>query len=265
MASAGPVIVKLGGSILTRKREEGRVRPKVLARLAQEIASAATPVVLLHGAGSFGHPGAVRFRLAEPPEPNPDPHRARGAAIVAAEVRKLHGRVLAALVEAGSAPVSVPASTLATNRGGRLDHLDPALFQSTLAAGQVPVSFGDVVRDSEWGFSILSADAIAVALAGPLHAGRVLFVTDVDGVYETPSDGGRRKLIPRLTDQVVESLPVRPGVPDVTGGIRAKAQAMLALGRAGIRAGLISGLRHHALSRALKGEEVYGSWSGPDS
>ena len=44
--------------MLTRKRQAARLRPKVLHRLASELAAPGhPPFVLLHGAGSFGHPG----------------------------------------------------------------------------------------------------------------------------------------------------------------------------------------------------------------
>ena len=66
-----PVIVKLGGSVITRKNEVERARPKILTRLAEELAADPTvPLVVLHGAGSFGHPGAKRWGLARPPEPS---------------------------------------------------------------------------------------------------------------------------------------------------------------------------------------------------
>jgi isopentenyl phosphate kinase len=59
----------------------------------------------------------------------------------------------------------------------------------------------------------------------------------------------------------VERLRPGSGAPDVTGGIRAKAEAMLAIAHAGVDAGLISGLTDGGLSRALRGEMVYGSWA----
>ena len=92
MPEAGPVVVKLGGSVLTRKREAARLRPKILHRLAEELAAPGNPpFVLLHGAGSFGHPGAVRWNLAKPSADAADrDRRVRGAAIVSAEVRRLH-------------------------------------------------------------------------------------------------------------------------------------------------------------------------------
>ena len=265
-AALGPspplVVVKLGGAVLTRKREVERPRPKLIARLAREVAgTTGRRVVLLHGAGSFGHPGAKRFGLARAPLPTESvAERARGAAIVAAEVRRLHLLVLRALVAAGASPASVPMATHARNRAGTLVGLDPRPFVETLDRGLLPVSFGDVVPDETWGASILSADTIAIELARALHPERVVFVSDVPGVLEGPPNG-RRRVVAELTTGAVEPLRPRAGVPDVTGGIRGKADAMLAIAQLGADAGLISGLSDGAVARALRGETVYGSWA----
>ncbi len=266
MSDASPVVVKLGGSVLTRKREAARLRPKILERLSSEIVAAASgPIVLLHGAGSFGHPGAVRWNLARPPaDVSEEAHRTRGAAIVSTEVRRLHGFVLKSLLEAGLAPFSVPPQVIALNQAGKLLELDIGPFRAALQSGGMPVSFGDVVHDSAWGSSILSADTIAVELVRRLPARRLLFVSDVEGVLRPPEGGRRRQVIPELTKEALASLQPSDGVPDVTGGIRAKAEAMLEAAGAGADAGLISGLRHGALSRALRGERVYGTWCTPE-
>jgi len=257
-----PIIVKLGGSVITRKREVERARPKVLARLAAEIAEVDDqPVVLLHGAGSFGHPGAKQFGLARAPLPSETAgRRARGAAIVATEVRRLHLLVLRALVRAGTSPASVPIATHARNREGRLVAFDSSPFSDALRRGFLPVSFGDVIPDEEWGASILSADTIAEQLVAPLGAKRVVFVSDVPGVLEGPLRG-RRSVVRDLTEEVVTTLRPGAGAPDVTGGIRGKAEAMLRIAHGGADAGLISGLTDGGLSRALRGEMVYGSWA----
>ena len=266
MGTRGPAeprtltVVKLGGSILTRKQAEERLRPKLLVRLAEAVAGASGSLILLHGAGSFGHPGAVRFGLARSPgEGSEGRERSRGAAIVSAEVRRLHLAVLRALVDAGARPWSVPAATVARNRAGVLDEVDSAPFAEALGVGLLPVSFGDVVPDADWGRSILSADAIAVALARELPVRRVLFVSDVPGVLEARGTG-RPQIVPEVTQELVGRLSPRAAGPDVTGGIRGKARAMLEIGALGADAGLISGLSDGLLSRALAGETVPGSW-----
>lgn len=260
--SAPIVIVKLGGSVITRKREIEKLRPKVLARLAREVAEVRDRrVVLLHGAGSFGHPGAKRFGLARAPaEAVAAAERVRGAAIVAAEVRRLHLAVIRELVHAGGVPLSVPMSTHARNRAGELVHLDPSPIVDGLEGGFLPVSFGDVVPDEAWGSSILSADTIALALVPALGAERVVFVSDVEGILEGPP-GRKRSVVRAISAETVASLRPASGVPDVTGGIRGKATAMLAIAAAGADAGLISGLSDGAVSRAIRGGMEFGSWA----
>jgi isopentenyl phosphate kinase len=256
------VVVKLGGSVITRKREVERLRPKILERLARELASVTeVRLIIVHGAGSFGHPGARRFGLARPPEPTVAPaRRARGAAVVAAEVRRLHYSVLKALVGAGASPLSVPIATHARNRAGALVAFDATPFTDALARGHVPVSFGDVVPDDAWGSSILSADTIALALVPVLHPVRVVFASDVPGILEGPP--GRRRTVAReVTDDVIAGLAPESAATDVTGGIRGKASVMRAIASAGADAGLISGLTDGALSRAIRGEGVNGSWA----
>jgi isopentenyl phosphate kinase len=256
------VVVKLGGSVITRKREVERVRPKILARLARELVSVTDRrLVVVHGAGSFGHPGARRFGLAEPPEAGADPtHRARGAAIVSAEVRRLHLAVLRSLVDAHGSPISVPMATHARNRAGELVSLDATPFEDALERGLMPVSFGDVVPDDEWGSSILSGDAIARELVPTLRPERVVFVSDVAGILEGPP-GRRRSVVREVTDDVVRALRPSSRAPDVTGGIQRKAAVMRTIARAGVDAGLISGLTDGALPRAIRGEFFYGSWA----
>lgn len=259
-APTRPTVVKLGGSLITRKNDLEKVRPKVLARLAEELAASdGRPVVVLHGAGSFGHPGARRFGLARAPEGAPA-ERTRGAAIVSSEVRRLHLHVLRALVGAGARPWSVPAASVGANREGSLVRFDPGPFRWALEQGLLPVSFGDVVPDEAWGTSILSADTVAVELARALPAGRVVFATDVPGIYTTPEHRAK-EILAEVTEEALRALAVRPGAPDVTGGIAAKGAAMCRIARDGVDAVLISGLSDGALSRAIRGEAVYGSWA----
>jgi len=62
MPSKTPLtILKIGGSVITdRKGERPRLRGRRLARIAREIAEGRRPgdsrLIIIHGAGSFGHP-----------------------------------------------------------------------------------------------------------------------------------------------------------------------------------------------------------------
>ncbi|MFZ0699397.1 MAG: isopentenyl phosphate kinase [Thermoplasmata archaeon] len=256
------VVVKLGGSVITRKREVEKLRAKVLARLARELASITDRrVIVLHGAGGFGHRTAARFGLNQPPASGASSReRARGASIVSAEVRRLHLAVLRALVDAGASPWSIPIAQHVIQREGRVERIDLAAFAAALERGHMPVSFGDVVPDSAWGFSILSADTIALQLARTVHPDRVVFVSDVEGILG-PLHAGRRAVLPAITAKSIDSLAPPAGATDVTGGIRAKSRVALEIAEGGTDAGIISGLRDGALSGAIHGNVFYGSWA----
>ncbi len=266
-ASPVPLVVKLGGSVLTRKGEDRRARPKVIQRLASELAEglreSPQPLLLVHGAGSFGHPAALKYRLSQAPsKEGAGAGRARGAALTAWGVRELHQSVLRALLDVGLPVFSVPPFPMMENRQGRFAGLSLAPFERILAGGGIPVTFGDVVLDEGWGFAILSGDTLVGELARGVGSRRALFVSDVPGVLEDRRPGPMR-IVRTLSDGTVESLTPTPGVPDVTGGLRGKVSVMLDLARQGVSCGLISGLTPGLVSRALQGEEVYGSWARP--
>src|SRR5258708_2350151 len=64
--NAGPIILKLGGSVITEKRSgKPVIRTSQVKRLAREVArSTHSPLILLYGGGSFGHPLAHKYRLS---------------------------------------------------------------------------------------------------------------------------------------------------------------------------------------------------------
>ena len=55
------VVIKIGGAVVTDKSQLEFARPEVIRCLAEDLApscAAGPDVVLVHGAGSFGHPQA---------------------------------------------------------------------------------------------------------------------------------------------------------------------------------------------------------------
>src|SRR5258706_7253787 len=149
-------IVKLGGSVITDKTAEvPTLRGGDLKRLAGEVVGALGETIVLHGAGSYGHPGAKKYKLREG---LPAPYAVKGAAEVRASVGALSALVMEALRDAGAAPWPLPPSSVATMREGELKRLDWEIFDAALGRGLTPISHGDVVLDDTLGVSILSAD-----------------------------------------------------------------------------------------------------------
>ena len=63
------IILKIGGSILTNKNAVSEVDTKSLKRIASEIKSSLDnsfkELIIVHGAGSFGHPPAKKYKIGE--------------------------------------------------------------------------------------------------------------------------------------------------------------------------------------------------------
>ena len=120
------VLVKLGGSLITRKDRPDTPRLEVIDRLAREIAEAwpglEGGLVLGHGSGSFGHAAAHEFGLlgdgASGRAPNGSSEGvaqiARGAPHVQRKAAELHALVMAALREADLPAFSIAPSSAAT-------------------------------------------------------------------------------------------------------------------------------------------------------
>ena len=58
-------IIKLGGSVITQKEKQATFRVDVMNNLAKQISQSVEPVILIHGAGSFGHGFARQYSLNE--------------------------------------------------------------------------------------------------------------------------------------------------------------------------------------------------------
>ena len=259
LASGVPIkIVKLGGSVITKKgASEGVAEAEVLARLAREVMAAGGETIVLHGAGSFGHPGALKYGLKAGLAAKGS---LQGAAEVRASVARLNGRVMEALRDAGAAPWPLPPSSIATMREGALKKIDWEIFDAALGRGLVPVSHGDVVLDDTLGVSVLSADDIAVALSRHLHPTLVVFAVDVDGVFDRDPGEDGAALIQRLKASDKVAIPEGTGkAADVTGAMAGKLKAAQAIAFGGARVRIVNGQVPGRVEDALSGKDVTGT------
>src|SRR5512136_132348 len=119
------LLVKLGGSVLTDKARLRTPRKAAIARLTKELAGLGDDLIVVHGAGSFGHVLARKYLLNGPASPG----KVRGAAAVQRDVRALDGLVVDGLIRAGLAPMVIPPSAVLGLDGGRVASFDLAPFQ----------------------------------------------------------------------------------------------------------------------------------------
>ncbi len=223
------IVLKLGGSVLTDKSTPETVDERALERAASSLAAARdadgdptrSRLVVVHGAGSFGHHHAERHGLTV----DSGTHDATALWDVHDAMRRLNDRVTTALREAGLSPAPVhPFSLAHRDADGHLT-MPTAGIETMLAEGFVPVLHGDGVAQRGAGVTILSGDEVVARLARDLGADRVGMCSTVPGVLR---DGD---VIPRIEtlDDVGDALGGADGV-DVTGGMAAKVDTLLGLG-----------------------------------
>lgn len=174
---ARPVLVKLGGSILTDKSVEATFRRPAARRLLSEIAKANVPTVLLHGAGSFGHPQAALHRLGQA-KAKPD-----GVAEILAAVGALAAQMVTLAQEAGLRPLAFPLHSTVHTEGDGLADLPVEAVAKAVEEGYTPMLHGTLVRDAALVWQVVSADRLMQELAAELTPRLAVFATDVDGVF----------------------------------------------------------------------------------
>lgn len=251
------LLVKLGGSVITDKRNYRVLREEVLDRLAREIAGSHEPVVIVHGAGSFGHVIASQHRIQDGYH---EEAQIMAASRVMEDVRTLNLAVMSALLRSGLPAVSLPPSALVRLREGRMESADVEVFRRYLDLRIAPVTFGDVALDLARGFGICSGDLMMEVLARELGPRRTIFCSDVDGVFTSdPAMDPSARLLEVVDRTTLSSLPRTQRCADVTGSIFGKIETMLRIASHGEGSMVINGLVPGRLAAAMRGDEVVGT------
>ncbi len=252
------ILLKLGGSLITRKEVPFSFRHRVMRRLASEILPAAERegLVVVHGGGSFGHPLALEYSLHRGLSSE---HQLRGVALTRHAMAELNRLVVGCLLDAGVSAFGVQTSAIAKCSGGRLEGLELSTVRWLLKHGLVPVLCGDVAQDSELGACILSGDTLLRVLALELKPERIVLATDVDGVYTARPDKPGAELVPEITPREAHRLKLSLEGGDATGGMRRKLEELLELAKHGYTSLIINALEEGRLRKALSGESVRGT------
>ncbi len=254
---ARPVLLKLGGSILTDKTKEGTFRRGVASRVMQEVAKAKVPTVILHGAGSFGHPVVARSGLGAGAL---DAGKAQAVGDTFAGLADLESRVLAAASAAGLRPVPLPLHlSVRYDAGDGLSELPVTEILDLLADGWTPVLHGTLVRHPKSGWQVLGADRLMAELAGLLSPRFALFASDVDGVFDKdPKTDPAATLMAQVSRHTAPT--PRSGGPgwDVTGRMAGKLERAFTVADA-CPTLIVNGLIRGRVGDALRGKPVTGT------
>ncbi|NJD77287.1 MAG: isopentenyl phosphate kinase family protein [Candidatus Methanoperedens sp.] len=245
-----PVILKIGGSVITEKGSVSSTRKDNIDRISHEIASFKSEtdvdLILVHGAGSFGHPQAMKWIK--------DGFDARGVYQTHSSVKILNSMVLDSLTCAGINALPIHPLSSCLLEDGRLVDMQVEKIKIMLDRDIVPVLHGDVVMDRKQGASVLSGDRLVPYLAIALNASKIGAGSDVDGVLDEKG-AVIKKITPHnfidLKNQIRGS-----ASSDVTGGMLGKVSEFLELAKKGINSRIFNAARKDMTSKFLYGEDV---------
>jgi isopentenyl phosphate kinase len=238
-ASPQVVLIKIGGSSITNKSVKETLDPHALSWFVTCLAKCNKDraFIVVHGAGSFGHHTAKEYGLSgktQPPSSNGEEHYDKdthrqlmlGLGRTRLSVQRLNRAVISTFLDqdipaVGISPCfGIPGLEAHGGPEWARQHLREVV-ERTVRAGLVPVLHGDAGLYGEFGAGILSGDTIVEILGLAPWVTHVVFITDVDGVYDKdPNTHEDAVLLRTLTvlDGTIEATG-STHEHDVTGGL----------------------------------------------
>lgn len=252
------VIIKLGGSVITDKsKSRGGFRKRIVARLAKEIVDAKKKkdfdLILVHGAGAYAHFLTKKYRIAEGYLGR---QSAFGYAHIKNELFRLNNLVWSECLRAGLVVCTVQPSAVIFTKGGRINNFDTRFIEALLKMGITPLLLGDDTIDETKGMVILSGDKTMAYLAHKFGAARVIFIADVEGVFDkNPKVYKDAKLIKEINKknfkEIIDSMETY-NINDASDEMKGKLMAIKEELK-GREVQIVSGLRSGVLKKALLG------------
>ncbi|AIC15024.1 isopentenyl phosphate kinase [Nitrososphaera viennensis] len=249
------VLVKLGGSVITFKDRALAANTGAIDGISGALAQLDMPVMVVHGGGSFGHHWSVQYDMHTKAAPY-DPH---GVAVVHESMVALNQIIVNSMIKAGANPYAVAPAMFTTGHkviAAKVKQLHEMAKKSNV----IPVTFGDVVHMGGRKYSILSGDALMSIIAKVLKPSRVIFATNVDGIYR---DMQTKEIIKELKpgrggggDPVEFS---KTAGADVTGGMQRKVREAFKIASMGMDVVLVNGLYPERIAQAAQGKVQTGT------
>jgi isopentenyl phosphate kinase len=236
------ILIKLGGSVITFKEKPLAANFEAIRNISYTLASVKTPIILIHGGGSFGHYWSVKYNMHS----KPDQYDSHGISVVHESMIALNQIIVNSMIKVGMNPYTIIPSMFIYDHKPITKKIKE--LKSIVESSVIPITFGDVVYMENKMYSILSGDALMSLLSKILRPSKVIFTLNVDGIYK---DMKNREILKELKNN--NSVRFSKVIQDVTGGMQRKVSEALKISDTGIDVMMVNGLKPERIINAITG------------
>ena len=227
------ILLKFGGSLITDKRsDEPKINSANINSIGKILTAENYDIIIVHGAGSFGHPIAKKFGILN--GKNDTKEQSDAIKETRKQVRKLNKIFCKSLNDNNlKTQAIIPSKTMKT-KSRKIVSFPSNLFDEALSQEKVPVTFGDVTDDLLKGVDILSGDTLMLELANYYRPHYSIFIMDYPGVFDGDPTNSDSKIYPLVNSDIATKLKDQSHASqtiDVTGGLIGKIECALEMSK----------------------------------
>ena len=258
-------VIKLGGALITDKSTPYTIREDIIEKAANEIKECIDldlieGLVLIHGVGSFGHPPVLKYELYKGFK---DPEQLMHLSSTQQIVNQLRNKI-GEVFRKVDIPINLMhASSMVIGNKMKITEFAFEALKGYLSLGMVPLIGGDMMYDNGMGFSVCSGDQLSVVISKEVKASRLIFATDVAGIYDSdPKTNKDASLIREININEVETIFKQldeSKAADASGRMKGKLMTLGAvkdLIKSGLNTAILSMMHPNILKNYLKDDDV---------
>jgi len=223
--SKGRVVIKLGGGLITDKSKSKTINMNAIDKVCKvmlEIQNEGYNLIIVHGAGSYGHILAKEMNIGKGIDKNNENAQRKAVKKIRKDMLELNSHVVESMENLNLNVVVHPPSRWAKGIGINFKG-DITIFEKE-SNRLIPVCFGDVVdREDGFEFGILSGDDLMyrLSLEIPDVKYTIFLLGDVEGVMDLPPTNPNAKILKIWSKHKFVKTNHNSDI-DVTGGIDLK-------------------------------------------
>lgn len=255
-------IIKFGGSVITDRNSKELFNSQAVLHLGSELPDNGRNCILIHGTGQVGKPPASKYGYLEtghlPSEKN------HIALKIKTQLRRLNQLFVDTMMASSILAYPLDTASFFNDRMGAVKSPQNLTWlKQLLNEGLTPVFYGDLVPFSGGGFKVFSSDVIALILCRALQPDRMLFLSNVPGVYRS-GDCDQNDCYKELSEKHLSRFEVMDSdKKDVSGGMSRKVECAIEIARYCGSCFIGSGIVPSTAMGFLEGKQVPGTLIKP--